>query len=177
MRDPSRSFGSYRNEPIELWLPWATVFVAQGLSHWVRDFAVRQDPSKADAEDVSVQTLLARRRAYFAGEVLATAAHHHIPSLSLPLWFSWPASSDVTDGRITKAELLRWTLDSGECLPFREPHVVDGYAAYGVKLRRVTEDLPARFGTDVLDLTWRLWRCLRFSCILGMHLFGDGRTR
>lgn len=133
--------------PIDVWLPWATTFIAQGLSHWISDFAVAHRPEKP--AETALPAHFARRREYFAGEVLASAALH-VSELGIPLWDSWPQDSDVADGRITKHELLKWSMKSGICLPFEQSHHGNDYRPYAIKLQRVTEEMPATFGTDIL---------------------------
>lgn len=68
-------------EPIELWLTWASVFVAKGLCEWVSDFKVASGKhGKPEKSELASQ--FATRRDYFAAEVLASAVMHSAPCTS-----------------------------------------------------------------------------------------------
>lgn len=156
-------------EPVNLWLTWATVFVAQGLSHWVSEFSIASDDR--GISDFDLRALFAARRNYFAAEVLASAVMHASPPTSpdisdpYPNPFSlleWSVDSDTAHGRMTKEDLLSLALADGCALPYGEPHrrVLAssghssgriGYDSYSIKLQRVTEGMPDLFGISVLD--------------------------
>ena len=181
------------HDPVEVWLNWSVAFAAQELSGWIRDFAVASDPSREDESGRDRRTAskyFQRKRDYFAGRVLASAVMHLWPEkTSLPfldhtsmyrespmMWESWDDSSDVAYGCLSKNELLRNAVRSGEGLPFgakqfnylfdddddddddmrkkKEETInviieAQGYAMYAGKLKRVTESMPTNFGPDI----------------------------
>lgn len=155
------------HEPIALWLTWATVFVSQGLSEWVNEFSVATPPDLSKSEETLEEKFL-HRRAYFAGEVLASAIFHTMPPVSpktcnktIPNPFTllhWDHGTDTAQGRLTKQDLLCHALLDGRALPFQtpHPHAKDksesmGYSLFAIKLQRITEGMPDQFGLSILD--------------------------
>lgn len=152
-------------EPIALWLTWATVFVAQGLSHWINDFTVISGDNPDD-DSLSVEDHFERRKTYFIGEVLASAVIHsqglvdaHGKQNPYPNIFSLlrDTDSNTFNGRLAKQDLLREALCDGKSLPFRTKHSHAkfgdkfGYELFKIKLQRVTEGMPDKFGISILD--------------------------
>lgn len=158
------------HEPIELWITWVSVFVAQGLSHWVAEFKVaEEDISLIHSKDAQH---FSARRDYYAAEILAAAVHVMPPCSTFKLdspnpYFLSPFSiaNDKDDIRFQKQEMLRQALSEGHAFPYGEPHFQPnlsnltlsdkhcqvGYKSYAVKLRTFLESLPSRFPTESLD--------------------------
>lgn len=165
------------HRPAQVWLNWSVAFAAQGLGEWISDFTAAEDPDSMPwPEGVTNKRLYNARRAYFAGEVLASAGLHlwqtsrKAGAPSPLVWTQWGEDgSDVCDGRITKNELLWNAVLSGDGLPFEAPHTdlfsnthinrsgVDGngdhgcYSGYTRRLRRVIESVPISFGPEIED--------------------------
>lgn len=156
--------------PVELWITWASVFVAQGLSEWVTTFSVATgDPLAASSKEPEHFNL---RRDHFAAEILASAVHANLPCSDddkrFPNpYFLTPLSQANTknDFRITKQDMLRQALSDGRAFPFYEPHIKKdvpssvvtdkngqlGYSSHETKLQRFLESLPAQFPSDCLE--------------------------
>lgn len=155
------------HRPIGLWLVWTASFCAQGLSHWVRDFMVAKESGQNSEDHFSRNhDKYVLWRDYFASEVLASAAFHllsdgdeEIKCGNPLLWPEWPVSSNISDGRITKDELLSLAVHFGDILPFGAPHYKSlrrtasgshvGYTPYNGRLNRVCDELPTKFGKDI----------------------------
>lgn len=154
------------HDPVALWLTWATVFVAQGPSHWIEEFEVATTTVDEAPEhplkqgNSKMEQKFSKRRDYFAGEVLASATFHTMPRSSKENNMSFPnpfmllygsQCLDTANGRLTKTDLLMHAVYDGRALPFGVKHDVSGYSAYGIKLQRVTESMPDHFGQAVLN--------------------------
>lgn len=162
--------------PVEVFINWASAFAAQGLSEWICEFRVAKNlESKMKDERSHLKELFQQRRDYFAAEVLSSAALRVKGGKtgSLMLWNEWNTDSDITDGRVTKEQLLQYVLETGVGLPYEVPHdkalgedSTLGYGGYASKLTRVVESLPAGFGKEIsnFDVEMLEWFAV-FLCI------------
>lgn len=161
--------------PVDVFLNWAAVFVAQGMLHWVADFRVAKDPDEASTDDTEEDhvELFQRRREFFAAQVLGSSTLHVTGAGNLMLWKDWGAGSDICDGRVTKGELLTFVSESGIGLPYGAPNAENwregsspGYRVYGYRLKRIVEGFPPLFGEQILkfDVEMLEW----FAVLLGI---------
>lgn len=160
------------HQPVDLYLKWAAVFVAQGLKKWLKEFHPVQDPDSKEDKNIDKAQLYIERQEYFASEILASAAFHmrlpgsgKIDVVSPMIWREWEPHLDISDGRATFKELFQHAVESGEGLPFGATQVgsmdiaAPSYKPYARKLEQFIEGLPAAFGDEVVsfgtkDLEW-----------------------
>lgn len=145
--------------PVDVFLNWASAFAAQGLSEWISNFSVAESPEeKVEGDGSDVMESFLKKRDYFAGEVLASAALrvNGWKRGNLMLWNEWDRSGDIADGRVRKEELLRYVLKTGVGLPYGVPHEEAlgkeghvGYRGFANKLARTVASLPPSFGKGV----------------------------
>lgn len=181
------------HDPVELWITWASVFVAQGLGDWVTTFSIAVEDILAQNSKEPQHFYL--RRDYFAAEILASALHimppcsNSNPSLPNPYFLSLLShKNSQNDVRFTKQDMLRLALSDGRALPYNEPHIKDplaktvsldkndrtSYSSYANKLRALLESFPAQFSDACLEFDTERLEWLTILLHFGIS-FNQGR--
>lgn len=178
--DPTRwVFNLEPKDFIEIWIRWATAFSSQGLSKWIRNYNVVQDPGKANGHPKEYEL----RKTYFAREIITSAflLKDDIPSDNdkIKTYFSGhPLQWDYKEykggdgfenfsfyetGKVSHLQMLTNALRTGKGLPFHSNYSTkhgnlkkvskalkgSGFKDYEYEVNNTARSMPPKFGNDI----------------------------